>query len=347
MCNFNTITQKFLSLYVLSVLCHCCTGCVIPTPNWLFLRKQESHYSNRLDKALVYGENILMNTLEKNLKAHVQQIAGNIGERNFVKYQELEKTANYIMNEFSQYGYKCEIQAYQVEQRIYKNIMVSLKGTKESDKVIIIGAHYDSVLGNPGADDNASAVAGLLELARFMSKEKPAQTIKFIAFTNEEPPFFQSRQMGSMIYVKEAKKRREKIEAMLCLEMIGYFRHEKNSQTYPFPLNFFYPNTGNFIAVVGNNASKKLVNKITSAFKKNSNFPIESLSTFKFIPGIDFSDHASFWKYGYKAVMITDTAFYRNPHYHSYTDLPHTLHYQDFAEVVKGLYHVILEMAEK
>ncbi|MEW6621381.1 MAG: M28 family peptidase [bacterium] len=289
-----------------------------------------------------------MNELEKNLRIHVEKLALDIGERNFAKYEELEKAADYIMSEFSRYGYTFKLQQYQIEGRIYKNIIVSLKGTKEPDKIIIIGAHYDSVLGTPGADDNASAVAGLLELARLVSlKEKPAKTIKFIAFTNEEPPFFQTGQMGSMIYAKEAYRYKEKIEAMICLEMIGYFRQEKNSQTYPFPLNFFYPDTGNFIAVVGNRASKKLVNKVTSAFKKHSNFPIESIAAFSIVPGIDFSDHASFWEYGYEAVMITDTAFYRNPHYHSPTDLPHTLHYQDLAEVVKGLYYVILELTGK
>jgi len=285
-----------------------------------------------------------MNILEKNLKLHVQHIAGDIGERNFVKYEELGKTADYIIDEFSKDGYKCEIQEYQIEQRAYKNIIAILKGTKKPDEVIIIGAHYDSVLGTPGADDNASAVAGLLELARLMSKEEPAKTIKFIAFTNEEPPFFQTGQMGSMIYAQEAKKRKEKIEAMICLEMIGYFRQEKNSQTYPLPFNFFYPNTGDFIAVVGNIDSKKLVDKVTSAFKKHSHFKIESIATFGIIPGIDFSDHASFWRCGYPAVMITDTAFYRNLNYHSHTDLPHTLSYHELAEVVKGFFYVIIEL---
>jgi Zn-dependent M28 family amino/carboxypeptidase len=296
--------------------------------------------------SLAYGETIFMDELEKNLKVHVKKLALEIGERNFIKYEELEKAADYIINEFSKYGYTSELQMYKIGERTYKNIIVTLKGTKEPDKVIIVGAHYDSVIGSPGADDNASGVAGLLELARLMRKEKPDKTIKFIAFTNEEPPFFHSGQMGSRVYAREAKRRKEKIEAMICLEMIGYFRYEKNSQSYPFPLNFFYPNTGNFIAVVGNIASKELVNKVTYIFKKHSKFPIESIATFSIVPGIDFSDHASFWLYGYKAVMITDTAFYRNPNYHSHTDLPHTLNYKDLAEVVRGLYYVIMKLSD-
>lgn len=293
--------------------------------------------------SLLYGENILIN----NLKLHVEKLALEIGERNFIKYEGLEKASDYIISEFGRYGYTSELQKYQIEGKTYKNIIVTLEGNKEPEKIIIIGAHYDSVVGSPGADDNASAVAGLLELARLISKEKTAKTIKFIAFTNEEPPFFKSGEMGSMIYAKEAKRRKEKIEAMICLEMIGYFSLKKNSQSYPFPLNFFYPEVGNFIAVVGNIASLELVNKVTSAFKKHSNFPIESIATFEIIaPGIDFSDHASFWRYGYKGVMITDTAFYRNPNYHSPTDLPNTLNYQDLAEVVKGLYYVIMELSE-
>lgn len=287
----------------------------------------------------------LMDTLEENLKVHVEQIAGKIGERNFAKHEKLEEAANYIIHEFDKYGYKCEIQEYRIEKRSYKNIIVSLIGAEEPDKVIIVGAHYDSVLGSPGADDNASGIAGLLELARLIVKEEPAKTIKFIAFTNEEPPFFKTKEMGSMVYAKNAKERRERIEAMMCLEMIGYFRYEEDSQTYPFPLNLFYPDKGDFIAVVGDIASKGLVNKITSTFKGYSDFPIESIAAFGIVPGIDFSDHASFLRHGYRGVMITDTAFYRNLNYHRHTDLPDTLNYQDLTKVVKGFYYVILALA--
>lgn len=295
--------------------------------------------------SLVYGETILMDKLEDNLKIHVKRIVQDIGERNFIKYENLEKTANYIITEFNKYGYTSKLQEYQIRKKTYKNIIATLKGTKEPDKIIIIGAHYDSVIGSPGADDNASGIAALLELARLMAKERPAKTIKFIAFTNEEPPFFQTPLMGSMVYAKEAKRKNENIETMICLEMIGYFRHEKKSQSYPPLLNFFYPDTGNFIAVVGNIASKRLMETIVTAFRKNSDFPIESLAAPRIVCGIDFSDHSSFWRYGYKAVMITDTAFYRNPNYHSATDLPYTLNYQDLTKVVKGLYNVILDIS--
>lgn len=295
--------------------------------------------------SLVYGETILMDKLEDNLKIHVKRIVQDIGERNFIKYENLEKTANYIVTEFNKYSYTSKLQEYQIRKKTYKNIIATLKGTKEPDKIIIIGAHYDSVIGSPGADDNASGIAALLELARLMAKERPAKTIKFIAFTNEEPPFFQTPLMGSMVYAKEAKRKNENIEAMICLEMIGYFRHEKKSQSYPPLLNFFYPDTGNFIAVVGNIASKRLMETIVTAFRKNSDFPIESLAAPRIVCGIDFSDHSSFWRYGYKAVMITDTAFYRNPNYHRATDLPYTLNYQDLTKVVKGLYNVILDIS--
>lgn len=295
--------------------------------------------------SLAYGETPLMDKLKNNLKLHVEEIAQDIGERNFIKYENLEKAANYIITEFSKYGYIPELQKYQIRGKTYRNVIATLKGTMEPDKIIIIGAHYDSVIGTPGADDNASGVAGLLELARLMAKEKPFKTIKFIAFTNEEPPFFQTSWMGSMIYAKDAKRKKENIEVMICLEMIGYFRYDKNSQSYPPILNFFYPDTGNFIAVIGNLASKRVIERIVSVFKKNSDFPIESLAAPRIVCGIDFSDHSSFWRYGYKAVMITDTAFYRNPHYHSATDLPHTLNYQDLAKLIKGLYNVVLELS--
>jgi Zn-dependent M28 family amino/carboxypeptidase len=282
--------------------------------------------------------------LEENLIRHVRVLSGEIGERNFIQYENLEKAKDYIIKVFKDYGYSTEEQIYPFQGREFKNIIAVKSG--ESDKIIIVGAHYDSVIGSPGADDNASAVAGLLELARILKEEKLSVTIKFIAFTNEEPPFFLSSEMGSMVYAKEAKRKKEKIEAMLCLESIGYYSDKRGSQSYPLGLNLFYPDKGDFIGIVGNLRSKRLVRDIKEILKKQ-NIKTQTLVCPSFlVPAIEFSDNSSFWRKGFKAVMITDTAFYRNPYYHTQDDTPDKINYKKLEELVYGLKNVIMELAK-
>lgn len=296
--------------------------------------------------------------LAKMLKSHVYRLAHVIGDRSVYKPDKLNEAADYITEQFSSYGYDVEFQTYALMAQTVKNIIackkakvpaVSLQskdaGGGKPDEVVIVGAHYDTCF-NPGADDNASAVAGLLELARLMSDKETDYTIKFIAFVNEEPPFFKTENMGSCVYAKDAKKRGEKIKAVIILEMIGYYSDEPKSQKYPPLFGLFYPDKANFIAVVGNFSSKWLVKKTVTAFEKRTEFPIESITTFSFVPGVDFSDHWSFWKEGYPAVMITDTAFYRYSHYHTYLDTYEKLDYESMAEVVKGLESVLIELGK-
>ena len=281
-----------------------------------------------------------------NLKQHIVMLSHNIGDRNIFAYEKLTKAADYITDQFEKYGYKVEFQTYEVDGKPVKNIIATKLGTKKPKEQIIVGAHYDTCA-NPGADDNASAVAGLLELSRLMAGQPTDRTIKFIAFVNEEPPFFKTKDMGSLVYAKQAKANGDNIKAVIILEMIGYYSNEPDSQKYPPFFGMFYPDKGNFIAVVGNFASKPLVQKITKSFKQSSSFPIESIATFAFIPGIDWSDHWSFWQQGYPAVMITDTGFYRNPNYHKQSDTYETLNYKSMAEVVAGLQAIMLYLANE
>lgn len=296
----------------------------------------------------LYGGNFVeADEIEENLKRHIIALSVDLGERNFIRYENLEKAANYIKQGFKNYGYSPEEQVYHLEGRPFRNIIATKMGGALPKRVIIICAHYDSVIGSPGADDNASGVAGLLELASLLSKDNPNKTIKFIAFTNEEPPFFIGKDMGSLRYVTEAKKKGEDIEVVLCLESIGYYSEEKKSQGCPLGLSLFYPDKGNFIGLVSNLASYPFLKRIAKEFKKNSNFPLECLVAPIFLaPAISFSDHWSFWRFGYKAVMITDTAFYRNPHYHSLSDTAEKLNYEYMAKVVGGLYRVLLDLAK-
>lgn len=287
-----------------------------------------------------------MDGSSKNLKDHVVVLSQAIGERNFVYYERLEAAADYISEKFKSYGYKLEDQEYYLEGRRFRNIIATKLGDSAPEKVVIVGAHYDSVVGSPGADDNASAVAGLLELGRQLSTIKLPRTIKFVAFTNEEPPFYLTKEMGSMVYADQARKAREDIIAMIALEMIGYYSDEPNSQSYPLGLGFFYPDAGNFIAVCGDLHSRGLVRRIREVFKQHSDIGIETLvSPGFFVPVIEFSDNSSFWREGYRAVMVTDTAFYRNPNYHGSGDTFEKLDYESMAEVVKGLYHVLVSLA--
>jgi Zn-dependent M28 family amino/carboxypeptidase len=276
------------------------------------------------------------------LRQHVYKLSHEIGDRSIFKFNQLEAAANYITEQFISYGYKVEFQKYNMGNKVVKNIIVTKVGSQFPDKIIIVGAHYDTC-GNPGADDNASGISGILELAKLLANTQVNCTIKFIAFVNEEPPFFKTQNMGSLVYAKKAKSSGENIKAVLILEMIGYYSRKLNSQSYPLLFGPFYPNKGDYIGMVGNFSSRRLTRKIIALFKKQTQFPVEGVTAFTFIPGVDFSDHWSFWEMEYPAVMITDTGFYRNPNYHSVTDTHKTLDYYSMAEVIKGLAGILVK----
>jgi Zn-dependent M28 family amino/carboxypeptidase len=211
----------------------------------------------------------------------------------------------------------------------------------------LVGAHYDTAVFTPGADDNASGVAVLLELARLFQSVSSARTVRFAFFSTEEPPFFRTDDMGSRRYVERLKTRAETVSAMLCLEMVGYFSDEKSSQKYPPLLRFFYPSEGNFAAVVGDFGSRQLVRRVAREIRASCRVPVESASLPRPVPGVDFSDHLNFWREGIPAVMVTDTAFYRNPHYHGPTDTPDKLDYILMSELTKGLASAVRALASE
>lgn len=287
-----------------------------------------------------------MNTenLKEELQKHVVMLAQNIGERNYLAYENLRKSAEYILNEFKNYRLNIKVQEFKYLGKKFQNIIGGQE--QKQDSVIIVGAHYDTVVGSPGACDNASGIAMLLVLAKIFAKKiGDLHGIEFVAFTNEEPPFFQTPAMGSMIFAKQAKKEKAAIKAMLCFESVGYFSDRPNSQNYPFGLSFFYPNKGDFIAVVGNIQSQDLLKKTVKNLKLQTDLKVESLIGFNFIAGVDFSDHASFWKYGYPAVMLTDTAFYRYPFYHSEHDTQEKIDYGMLSKLTYALESLISDLA--
>lgn len=282
----------------------------------------------------------------RQLYGHVEHLSVRIGSRSIYEYSKIEETKRYVVSCLESFGYTPALQKYSHDGQVFSNIIVSIEGKTRPDEIVIIGAHYDTVFGTPGADDNASAVAMLLEMSRILKGFSPGRTIRLVFFVLEEPPSFMTEHMGSYVYAKEAKAKNENIKAMICLEMLGYYFDKKGGQTFPLPLmNLLFSTTPDFIAVVGNLKSRSLVNTVRSSLTRSSGIPVETLSTVSFVPGVDFSDHRSFWKMGYPAVMITDTAFYRNPNYHTERDTIHTLDFNRMTELLKGLLQIARDIS--
>ncbi|MBI4655242.1 MAG: M28 family peptidase [Elusimicrobia bacterium] len=288
--------------------------------------------------------------IRENLKRHVSALSNEIGERSgAANFAKLEKARDYVRKEFEKYGYKPILQTYESGhyKGIFTNLVAEKSGEKQKEKIILVGAHYDTAAGAPGADDNASGTAVLLELAGVLSKIKTDKTVRFVAFSNEEPPFFMTEDMGSWRHAHEAKEKKEQIEAMLCLESVGYFSDKPGSQKYPPFLNFIYPDKGNYISIVSNVPSRSLLKKTVKHFKKSASLPVQSLwAPQLLVPAISLSDQWAFWRHGYKAVMITDTAFLRTPYYHTSLDTHEKLDYERMAQVFQGIKGVILELSK-
>jgi hypothetical protein len=288
--------------------------------------------------------------LRDELKADVQKLAGEIGERNMWHYARLNAAAEFIEGVFQQAGLQPRRDSYEIDGRECHNIETEIRGTHP--EIVLVGAHYDSVIGAPGANDNGTGVAAVLALAqRFAAQDRLAQTaaktLRFVAFVNEEPPFFQTSQMGSYVYASRCKKRGDKISAMISLETIGYFSDAPRSQTYPsIGLGAFYPTVGNFIGFVSNVGSRTLLRRALSIFRGTKKLPAEGAALPAFVPGVAWSDQWAFWQHGYPGLMITDTAPFRYPHYHSATDTPDKLDYDRFALVVSGMEKVIAKLGD-
>ena len=284
-------------------------------------------------------------TLELALKQDIEKIAS--VEHNFLHYQNLVAAANFLEESLINAGYEVQRQEYQIGNKTYSNLEVEIKGTEKPEEIIVIGAHYDSVMGVPGANDNGSGAAAVLELARVFSNKKTARTLRFVEFVNEEPPFFQTENMGSLVYAKACRDRRENIVAMFSLDTMGYYSNKPGSQLYPFPLKLFYPSAGNFITFVSNFASRKLVHQAISSFRRHAQFPSEGVVLPEDFPGVGWSDHWSFWQQGYPGIMLTDTAPARYPYYHTPEDTLDKIQYDNLARVVTGLESVIVELVNQ
>jgi Zn-dependent M28 family amino/carboxypeptidase len=281
---------------------------------------------------------------EEWLRHTVDALAGGIGERNVYCYPKLCDAAAFIEGSFRDAGYEPTCQEYQARGKSFANIEAEIAGQDSPQEIVVVGAHYDSARGSPGANDNGSGVAALLALARSSLNKRSSRTLRFVAFTNEERPFLRTALMGSRVYARRCRERAENITAMLSLETIGYCSPKPGSQWLSF-FGVLYPSRGDFIVFVANPSSKELLNNATQSFGRQTNLPWQTATLPSFSPGAKSSDHWSFWKEGYPALMVTDTAPFRYPHYHKPSDTPDQLRYDFLNNVVQGLRAVIWDLA--
>jgi Zn-dependent M28 family amino/carboxypeptidase len=272
---------------------------------------------------------------------HVDRLAGLIGPRWLGKPSTIDATLGYITGQWSAMGYEVRREEYDALGDTATNLIIEQPGKPRPEEIVVLGAHYDTVWTTPGADDNASAVAVMLEVSRLLKGHVGERTLRCVAFACEEPPYFNLDCMGSQHHAREAARRQERIVGMLCLEMVGYFRSEPNSQrvpeTIPRWLHRFFPRRANFLAAVGNLSSWRLAWSFRRGFKRGSRLPLFSIVLPERIREIRLSDNSSFWDQGYPALMLTDTSFLRNPHYHLASDTPETLDYDAMTQVTLGV----------
>lgn len=282
-----------------------------------------------------------LTALAGRLREHVTTLATEIGGRDIEHAEALFEAADYIERTWEAQGYVVLRQCFTVESTEVCNLEAELQGTHTPEEIVVVGAHYDTAWGNPGADDNGSGVAAMLELSAAFADVPQARTLRFVAFVNEEPPYFHTEAMGSLVYARRAARERDDIVAMFSLETMGYYDSAPGSQDYPKIVAPFFPDRGNFITFVGNGRSRRFVKQAVRTFEASSPFPVEFIAATDKIPGIGWSDHWSFYTQGYPAVMVTDTAPNRYPHYHDKTDTPEKLDYHSLARVVAGLQEVV------
>jgi hypothetical protein len=323
---------------------------LIASALYLFLGRQAPTGNSEDRRAMTFSMD--RERLSANLRDHVEHFCLEIGSRSIFEPASLDRAAEYIEARLGEAGLSLSRQEYEVGDHRYRNILGHI-GPEGAAREYVIGAHYDTVDGTMGADDNASAVAVLLETARAapgLGIDRGDTAWTFAAFTLEEPPSFAGDTMGSRQFVREARRSGKEYSGAIIMEMVGYYDDRENSQSFPFPLQFLgYPKTGNFIGLVGNGASGELLDDVERSFRRNDSLPVETLKVpgkGGILPTIRFSDHASFWDAGYQAIMVTDTAFYRNPFYHTARDRPETLDYVRMAALVESLLIFMADASE-
>lgn len=322
-----TIFQKFLK-------------CLLTPIAWPIVRMPGKSHRGALP-VLLQDER----TTHSNVERHVRALAEDIGERTI--RQGLDRAAQYIRDQMELLGFQVGEQEFFLDGQRYCNLDSQITGAKFPERILVVGAHYDTVFGTPGADDNATGVAALLELARMLKDAQPDCTIRLVFFANEEHPLHQHiwEAMGSWFYAKRCHDRNENVIGMLSLEMLGVYSEVEGSQKYPAPFNLFYPTKGNFIGFVGNLRSRSFVHKVVSTFRRHTAFPSEGVAAPEMIKDIARSDHWAFWQFNWPALMVTDTSNFRYPLYHTPHDTCDKLDFEKLARVTRGISRTVLDLA--
>lgn len=292
----------------------------------------------------------MSSSLAARLEATVRHLSSEIGERHFRRSEALDAALGFILAEVGALGVTVNEHHFEVAERRFTNVEVTvpaLAAPGTEPECVVVGAHYDTVPGTPGADDNASGVAALIELVRQLGQERLERPLRLVFFPNEEPPFFPNAGMGSAAYAAELRRAGVGVHVMISLEMLGYYSDRPKSQRYPPGMSLLYPDRANFIGFVSNLASRKRMNEFKRAFIASSTFPCASMAAPEWTIIVGLSDHSSFWKQGYPGLMVTDTAFMRNPHYHQASDTPDTLDFERFARVTEGLVGAVRRLASR
>jgi hypothetical protein len=281
------------------------------------------------------------------LEAHIVALAETIGERHVGRGDSLAQARDYAISVIRGIpginGSHVRREDVGADGDHAENVVVEVTG--ETASLVVVGAHYDGAWGAPAADDNATGVASTLELVRRLAGNRFRRTVRFVLFANEEPPYFQNPGMGSLAHAQSSRLRGEQVDAMLSLESVGYYSDSAGSQRYPWPVGLFYPDRGDFLAFVGNLGSRSLVRHSIAAFRAAAPFPSEGAALPARVPGVGWSDHWAFWESGYQAIMVTDTAPFRNPRYHESGDVAASIDYVKLARVTVGLGAVVRELA--
>jgi len=281
--------------------------------------------------------------IENILRDDVSFLSETLGPRNPAHYASLNAAVEWINERWQSQGYEVKRQTFLVDGKECANLEIEIPGQRLPSEIVIVGAQYDTWPETPGANNNAGGVAVLLKLSDMLEGYQPDRTIRFVAFTTQEPPYSNTESMGSLRYARRCKERGENIRVMLCMDAIGIYKQEPGTQKLPFPFSLFYPDRGNFLGFIADLGSRPVVVAATRGFKKGSSFPIEAGCAPRWVKGVTWSDHASFWKYGYRAIQITDTGAFRSSSHTTSEDTMEKIDFKALARITIGMYGSILE----
>ena len=292
-------------------------------------------------------KNVNLGKIRKELESDIYYMSVELGPRNAFSYERLQKCAEWIKKRWESQGYTVKSQTFSIQGKDYTNLEIEIPGRKAPSEIVIVSAQYDTLPDSPGANNNASGVAVLLQLSKLLKTYTPDRTLRLVNFVNEEDPFFGTEWMGSFKYAEMAYKRHEDIKVMLSIDSIGFYKDEPGSQKLPFPFSAFYPDRGNFLAFIGDFSSRKYMIQATKGFKKGSSFPIEAGVAPKWAKGASWSDHLSFWKFGYPGIQITDTGGFRSPYHTTREDTIEKLNLDALSRIVLGMRGTVTELTSR